>query len=146
MKCIITCYMYIVWCAPCIFVFGRKKHRALLTTCERTTAPGGCVLVFYTHHLPHLAHRDMEFFKMAGEMRWECEKVLTERFPVGVWVVRAGIFRNSLNKNILIFIAVVVVVAGYSAYVPGGRGRRGGAVNGTWVEAHAKNCTLIWRN
>jgi nicotinamide N-methyltransferase len=39
------------------------------------------MLVFFTHHRPHLAHRDMEFFEMAGEMRWECEKVLTERFP-----------------------------------------------------------------
>jgi nicotinamide N-methyltransferase len=26
----------------------------------------------------------MEFFKIAGETGWECEKVLTERFPVGV--------------------------------------------------------------
>ena len=67
-----------------------KKHRALLTTCERTIAPGGCVLVFYTHHRPHLAHRDMEFFKIAGEMRWECEKVFTERFPVRVLVVVRG--------------------------------------------------------
>jgi len=62
-------------------IFNHSQHRALLTTCERTIAPGGCMLVFYTHHRPHLAHRDMEFFEMAGEMRWECEKVLTERFP-----------------------------------------------------------------
>ncbi|KAI0269540.1 putative methyltransferase-domain-containing protein [Russula aff. rugulosa BPL654] len=62
-------------------IFNHSQHRALLTTCERTIAPGGCVLVFYTHHRPHLAHRDMEFFEIAGEMRWVCEKVLTERFP-----------------------------------------------------------------
>jgi len=62
-------------------IFNHSQHRALLSTCERTIAPGGCVLVFYTHHRPHLAHRDMEFFKIAGGMRWECEKVLTERFP-----------------------------------------------------------------
>lgn len=83
-------------CYCCIFVSDekKKKHRALLTTCEQTIAPGGCVLVFYTHHRPHLAHRDMEFFEMAGEMRWECEKVLTERFPVRVCllVVRSDSF------------------------------------------------------
>ncbi|KAI0284818.1 hypothetical protein BC826DRAFT_1093685 [Russula brevipes] len=58
----------------------QAMHRALLATCEHATAPGGCVLVFYTHHLPHLAQRDMEFFEVAREMGWKCEKVLTERF------------------------------------------------------------------
>ncbi|KAH9953713.1 putative methyltransferase-domain-containing protein, partial [Russula dissimulans] len=66
-------------------IFNHSQHRALLTTCERALAPGGggggCVLVFYTHHRPHLAHRDMAFFEMAREMGWECEEVLTERFP-----------------------------------------------------------------
>ena len=91
----------------CIFVFGRKKHRALLTTCERAIAPGGCVLVFYTHHRPHLAHRDMEFFGMAGEMRWKCEKVLTERFPVRVCLwsfVRSFCFAiHSISFSYLIY-------------------------------------------
>ena len=91
-----------VFVGACMFVFGRNKHRALLTTCERTIAPGGCVLVFYTHHRPHLAHRDMEFFEMAGEMRWECEKVLTERFPVRVLVVRSDFSHNLIT----IFIAM----------------------------------------
>lgn len=63
-------------------LFSCEKHRALLTTCELAIAPGGCVLVFYTHHRPHLAQRDMEFFDMARECGWKCEKVLTERFPV----------------------------------------------------------------
>ena len=60
---------------------------------------------------------------MVGEMSWECEKVLTERFPVRVChtVVRAGIFLNLLNK-LPIFIAIVVIVAMYLAYVSGGRG------------------------
>ena len=71
----------------------RKKHRALLNTCERAIAPhraddgcgigiGGCVLVFYTHHRPHLAQRDMTFFEMARDTGWTCEKVVTEWFPV----------------------------------------------------------------
>ena len=71
----------------CVWVGGGvpssfDKHRALLTTCERAIAPCGCVLVFYTHHRPHLAQRDMEFFDMARDSGWECERVLTERFPV----------------------------------------------------------------
>jgi len=61
-------------------IFNHSQHRALLTTCERALATGGCVLVFYTHHRPHLAHRDMEFFEMARETGWECQKVSTERF------------------------------------------------------------------
>jgi EEF1A N-terminal glycine/lysine methyltransferase len=65
-------------------VLDDKKHRALLTTCERTIVPGGCVLVFYTHHRPHLAPRDMDFFKIAAETSWKCEEVFTERFPVRV--------------------------------------------------------------
>ena len=70
-------------CVDACFVLD-KKHRALLTTCERIIASGGCVLVFYTHHRPHLAERDMEFFTIARESRWKCEKVLTERFAVRV--------------------------------------------------------------
>ena len=111
-----------MWYA-CIYI-SDKKHRALLMSSERTIAPGGCVLVFYTHHRPQLAHGDMEFVKMAGEMRWECQKVLTVRLsgkctPYG----RSGrdFFLNSLNKS-LIFIAIVVAVAMYLAYVSGGRG------------------------
>ena len=110
-----------------IFVSDEKKHHALLTTCERTIAPGGCVLVFYTHHRPHLAHRDMEFFKMAGEMRWECEKVFTERFPVRVLVVfffffflgGGGFAIHSTKLLILISLCCCYVSL---AYVPRGLG------------------------
>jgi hypothetical protein len=126
------------WICGCTYIlFGRtKKHRALLTTCERTIAPGGCVLVFYTHHRPHLAHRDMEFFEIAGEMGWECEKVLTERFPVRVclWLFVRVFFRNSLNK----FLILNCHRHRYElAYVSRGLRRGEGAVNGTWLEAHA---------
>ncbi|KAI0296727.1 hypothetical protein B0F90DRAFT_1636115 [Multifurca ochricompacta] len=62
-------------------IFNHSQHRALLTTCEGAIAPDGCVLVFYTHHRPHLAQRDMEFFELANETGWKCEKVWTERFP-----------------------------------------------------------------
>ncbi|KAI0249402.1 hypothetical protein BJV78DRAFT_1228221 [Lactifluus subvellereus] len=64
-------------------IFNHSQHRALLTTCERAIAPSGagCVLVFYTHHRPHLAQRDMTFFEMARATGWACENVVTERFP-----------------------------------------------------------------
>ena len=43
-----------------------------------------CVLVFYTHHRPHLAERDLEFFTKAKERRWKCEEIVTERFEVNI--------------------------------------------------------------
>ncbi|KAF5313942.1 hypothetical protein D9619_013108 [Psilocybe cf. subviscida] len=77
-------------------IFNHSQHDALLTTCEHTlagsassprsdgtapSAPEPCVLVFYSHHRPHLAHRDMEFFTKATERGWVCEEVLTRKFP-----------------------------------------------------------------
>ena len=59
-----------------------SQHRALLWTCGHTLASRGCVLMFYTHHRPHLAERDMAFFDVARETGWTCEEVLTERFAV----------------------------------------------------------------
>ncbi|KAI0937635.1 hypothetical protein AcW1_001532 [Taiwanofungus camphoratus] len=92
-------------------IFNHSQHDALLRTCEYSLSrqsplqvsktssdeahspsatndsPGGlngnfpCLLVFYTHHRPHLAHRDMEFFDKARDRGWLCHKVLTQRFP-----------------------------------------------------------------
>ncbi|PCH45119.1 hypothetical protein WOLCODRAFT_78055 [Wolfiporia cocos MD-104 SS10] len=77
--------------------FHISQHNALLKTCEQTLRPRisqeakpnivyespyePCLLVFYTHHRPHLAHRDTEFFSKAKERGWKCEEILTERFP-----------------------------------------------------------------
>jgi nicotinamide N-methyltransferase len=36
--------------------------------------------VFYTHHRPHLAARDLAFFERARARGWACEEVLTRRF------------------------------------------------------------------
>ncbi|KAH9918645.1 nicotinamide N-methyltransferase [Fomitopsis serialis] len=69
-------------------IFNHSQHDALLKTCEETLSsnksnegaePG--LLVFYTHHRPHLAHRDMEFFSKAKERGWDYEEILTQRFP-----------------------------------------------------------------
>ncbi|KAJ7834095.1 putative methyltransferase-domain-containing protein [Mycena leptocephala] len=63
-------------------VFNHSQHDALLETCGRCLAPteDARVLVFYTHHRPHLAHRDIEFFAKARVKGWTCEQVVTRRF------------------------------------------------------------------
>ncbi|KZV72532.1 hypothetical protein PENSPDRAFT_750827 [Peniophora sp. CONT] len=74
-------------------VFNHSQHDALLKSAELTlsswlgrpargsqnTEP--CLLVFYSHHRPHLAHRDLEFFQKAEARGWCCEEIVTERFP-----------------------------------------------------------------
>ncbi|CAL1709263.1 unnamed protein product [Somion occarium] len=76
-------------------VFNHSQHDALLKTAEDALArpistghestesfPDPCVLVFYTHHRPHLAHRDMEFFEKATKRGWICQEILTQKFPL----------------------------------------------------------------
>lgn len=47
-------------------VFNHSQHHAMLRTCRDLLTPStGRVYVFYTHHRPHLAHRDLEFFQIA---------------------------------------------------------------------------------
>ncbi|KAF8556676.1 nicotinamide N-methyltransferase [Imleria badia] len=76
-------------------IFNHSQHDALLTSCELCLAPISgkcndstslpkpppCALVFYTHHRPHLAHRDLEFFTMARHRGWNCEEIYTKLFP-----------------------------------------------------------------
>ncbi|KAJ7281807.1 putative methyltransferase-domain-containing protein [Mycena rebaudengoi] len=61
-------------------VFNHSQHDSLLKTCKLCLAPGACVLVFYTSHRPHLAHRDREFFTKAREQGWTCEEILLRQF------------------------------------------------------------------
>ncbi|KAH7106807.1 nicotinamide N-methyltransferase [Auriculariales sp. MPI-PUGE-AT-0066] len=71
-------------------IFNHSQHDALLTTCEQSLADNSdtgsaetpCLLVFYTHHRPKLAHRDMEFFEKAKSRGWTCEEIVTERMGV----------------------------------------------------------------
>ncbi|KAI0264855.1 hypothetical protein BC834DRAFT_970424 [Gloeopeniophorella convolvens] len=72
-------------------VFNHSQHGALLRTTRAALAPGGCALVFYTHHRPHLAARDMAFFERAREEGWACEEVVTERFPVRLVARRSDV-------------------------------------------------------
>lgn len=47
-------------------VFNHSQHHAMLKTCRALLTPNtGRVYVFYTHHRPHLAHRDLKFFEIA---------------------------------------------------------------------------------
>ncbi|EIW86224.1 hypothetical protein CONPUDRAFT_86246 [Coniophora puteana RWD-64-598 SS2] len=74
-------------------IFNHSQHDALLKTCTYCLSSdeglGGdsgssvqpCVLVFYTHHRPHLAHRDMKFFEKARDQGWICEEIVTEKYP-----------------------------------------------------------------
>ncbi|KAL4076593.1 putative methyltransferase-domain-containing protein [Scleroderma yunnanense] len=76
-------------------VFNHSQHDALLKSCELCLTshtlllessamdhPAPSMLVFYTHHRPHLAHRDLTFFDKARTCGWICEKVVTRKFPV----------------------------------------------------------------
>ncbi|KAF8332332.1 putative methyltransferase-domain-containing protein [Cantharellus anzutake] len=78
-------------------IFNHSQHDALLRTCEETLAPDSgrsfrtedtslvstpVVLVFYTHHRPHLAHRDLNFFEKAKNRGWKCEEIFTVKMPV----------------------------------------------------------------
>ena len=89
------------------------KHEALLKTCELTLESHDtdsdtvkpAVLVFYTHHRPHLASRDMQFFEKAKSSGWKCEKVVTERYPVSNMHTYAALLFNSFLfsfKNFLL--------------------------------------------
>jgi len=75
-------------------IFNHSQHDALLRTCKDALSakrsasdsqtPGAsepCLLVFYSHHRPHLAHRDMQFFEKARDCGWRCEEILTQKFP-----------------------------------------------------------------
>ncbi|KAF5350050.1 hypothetical protein D9756_009196 [Leucocoprinus leucothites] len=64
-------------------IFNHSQHDALLDTCERSISshPSACILVFYTHHRPHLAHRDMEFFEKARSRGWSTDEIVRETFP-----------------------------------------------------------------
>ncbi|TFL02554.1 putative methyltransferase-domain-containing protein, partial [Pterulicium gracile] len=63
-------------------IFNHSQHAALLTTCEKTLKndPTATVIVFYTHHRPRFAERDLGFFELAKERGWDCHEVIRERF------------------------------------------------------------------
>ncbi|KAK4687985.1 YTH domain-containing family protein, partial [Tremellales sp. Uapishka_1] len=74
-------------------VFNHSQHAALIATVNSTLSldiappaspshpyPTPCILVFYTHHRPHLAEADVAFFPLLAESGdgWAYEKVVEE--------------------------------------------------------------------
>ncbi|PWN87586.1 nicotinamide N-methyltransferase [Acaromyces ingoldii] len=63
-------------------IFNHQAHPALLQTMDACLAPPRpCALVFFSHHRPHLADRDMDFFTQAGNAGWLCEEVGQWKMP-----------------------------------------------------------------
>lgn len=71
-------------------IFNHSQHDALLKSCDMCLASrfanddasiAPCVLVFYSHHRPHLADRDLEFFRKAQGAGWVCEEIVTRKYP-----------------------------------------------------------------
>ncbi|PWN34985.1 uncharacterized protein FA14DRAFT_164120 [Meira miltonrushii] len=72
-------------------IFNHQAHPAMLATLDSCLPPsrqtpsgqdteessyaGPQALVFFTHHRPHLAHKDMEFFEQARQKGWICTEV-----------------------------------------------------------------------
>lgn len=59
-------------------VFNHSQHAALLDTCNATAHERSELLIFYTHHRPHLAEADVAFFDMARTRGWESETIKEE--------------------------------------------------------------------
>ncbi|CCG82991.1 Putative nicotinamide N-methyltransferase [Taphrina deformans PYCC 5710] len=61
-------------------VFNHQAHPDLLKTCRSCLSdrPGSQVLVFYTHHRPHLADKDDAFLALAPEYGFRVEKVVED--------------------------------------------------------------------
>ncbi|PVG01252.1 hypothetical protein CPB86DRAFT_871288 [Serendipita vermifera] len=75
-------------------LFNHSQHDALLRTCDQVLSrptqnmarkPGKleanspmtpCVLVFFTHHRPWLAKKDLEFFDKAKNSGWSCDEIV----------------------------------------------------------------------
>lgn len=93
------------------------QHDALLDTCDRALSrpspasapapdsghakvetPAPCLLVFYTHHRPRFAPRDMEFFAKARARGWACDEVVTERYPVRRALLRTHSMKRRLMR------------------------------------------------
>ncbi|RIB27907.1 hypothetical protein C2G38_2137604 [Gigaspora rosea] len=90
-------------------IFNHSQHSALLKTCEECLEiENGQVLVFFTHHRPWLAYKDMEFFEKAeADGLFKVEKILeTVMKPMfekdrGSDIVRATVhgYRMIRQKN-----------------------------------------------
>ncbi|RPD77120.1 hypothetical protein L226DRAFT_544598 [Lentinus tigrinus ALCF2SS1-7] len=89
-------------------VFNHSQHDAMLNSCDAALSrrKPAVVLCFFTHHRPHLAERDMDFFIKARQRGWHCEEILTRKYPPmfpedpGEEEVRATVHGWSLTRPI----------------------------------------------
>ena len=56
-------------------IFNHQAHPALIDTLDRCLHPQGQALVFFSHHRPHMAERDLAFFTLASQRGYICEKL-----------------------------------------------------------------------
>jgi nicotinamide N-methyltransferase len=74
-------------------IFNHQAHGAMLDTMDACLPPGSAIeshdrpdgpqaLVFFTHHRPHLADKDLGFFREAKTRGWTCREVGTWKMPV----------------------------------------------------------------
>lgn len=61
-------------------VFNHQAHHDLLKTCQRCLSSriGAQVLVFFTHHRPHLADKDDEFLNLALTYSFKVQKIVED--------------------------------------------------------------------
>lgn len=81
-------------------IFNHSEHDALLNTCEQAISEGdptACVLMFYSHHRPRVAHRDMEFLEKARGRGWRTDEIVTETFTVSCFICHLGATYLILN-------------------------------------------------
>ncbi|MCO5598607.1 hypothetical protein L7F22_052704 [Adiantum nelumboides] len=85
-------------------IFNHQAHPAMLSTLDSCLPPsnpnavehetderiyaGPQALVFFTHHRPHLAHKDMEFFEQARQKGWICKEVGKWKMAVSISMVK----------------------------------------------------------
>lgn len=83
-------------------IFNHQAHPAMLETMDRCLPKSGKsatsqALVFFTHHRPHLADKDMAFFEQARQRGWTCEEVGTWKMSVSDNLRRRRLLANSTS-------------------------------------------------
>lgn len=73
-------------------LFNHQAHRDLLKTCKECLScrTASQILVFFTHHRPHLADKDDNFFKLAVEYDFVVEKVVEDQSEANIMFAEDG--------------------------------------------------------
>lgn len=71
-------------------IFNHTEHARMLASCKAVLSERGQVLVFFTHHRPWLAERDMRFFDAAREAGLAAEHLFSEQRAAPMFAADAG--------------------------------------------------------